>query len=79
MNPDQTVNNYNPGKVAALLVRKAESGDLKTPGAWNGWSRRARQLPYNVRLWMWRKLKDVMSPEAYQYLKNWCERPGSEP
>jgi len=77
MNPDQPAKNYNPGKDAALLVTKAGSGDLKTPGAWAGWRSRVKRLPYRVRLWLWRRLKAAMSSDAYEYLKSWCERSGS--
>jgi hypothetical protein len=67
---------HNPGKDAARLVGLAGSGNLKTPGAWIGWGGRVRKLPYKARLWLWRKLKDMMSPESYRYLKEWCERNG---
>ncbi len=76
MSPDQPAKNYTFVEEPARLIALAESGKLTTKGEWIAWCRRVMHQHYKIRPWMWRKLEDVMSPEAYRYLKEWCERSG---
>lgn len=73
---ERPVKPYNPGHDAARLVKLAESGELRSQGAWISWAGRIKRLPYKLQLWVWKRLKNVMSTDSLRYLKDYCKGSG---